>query len=303
MAPAKEYSLVYLTLLYSWFSAALTSPRPCYFAQAFSSSSSLRLWTNNRRLIPSIAGRLLIASSSSNNDNTRTNNDNSPPSTNDVSTSPSGNGVNHQISSGVISHHIAIKTRNIENAIKFYSLLGFQVESKFVAGPARAAWLLHVNCSSNNSNTNINNHPQSRIELLEVPSYMLDEPEGMQKRAIDLTKREELLGLNHFALDITANIPRPDNDGGASSEGTACALYQLQEWLDDLNALSVDKFGRTLRVALSPTKRIIGREVYEMAFLYDADGSLVELLNHSGTLEQEMKMDGWEPWDGKGFVQ
>lgn len=132
---------------------------------------------------------------------------------------------------------------------------------------------------------------------------MLDEPEGMQKRAIDLTKREELLGLNHFALDVTANIPRPDNDGGASSEGTACALYQLQEWLDDLNALSVDKFGRTLRVALSPTKRIIGREVYEMAFLYDADGSLVELLNHSATLEQEMKMDGWEPWDGTGFVQ
>jgi hypothetical protein len=39
-----------------------------------------------------------------------------------------------------------------------------------------------------------------------------------------------------------------------------------------------------------------------MAFLFDADGSLVELLNHSGTLEQEMD-DGWIPWDGRGFVQ
>ncbi|KAL7541433.1 hypothetical protein ACHAXR_010931 [Thalassiosira sp. AJA248-18] len=211
--------------------------------------------------------------------------------------SPSDN-VNHKIASSIISHHVAIKTRNIENAIKFYSLLGFEVESKFVAGPARAAWLLHESCSNNS-----NNYPKSRIELLEVPSYMLNEPEGMQKRAIDLTKREELLGLNHFALDVTNNIPRPDKyDEGASAEGTACALYQLQEWMDDLNALSVDKFGKTLRVALSPTKRIIGKEVYEMAFLYDADGTLVELLNHSGTLAQEVG-DGWEPWDGQGFVQ
>lgn len=131
---------------------------------------------------------------------------------------------------------------------------------------------------------------------------MLNEPEGMKRRAVDLTKQEELLGLNHFALDVTGCIPRPNNDDGASEDGTAFALYQLKEWMDDLNALSLDKFGRTLRVALEPTKRIIGREVYEMAFLYDADGALVELLNHSGRLEQEVG-DGWAPWDGKGFVQ
>ena len=168
------------------------------------------------------------------------------------------------------------------------------MESKFVAGPARCAWLLH---ESNNS------QQQSRIELLEVPSYMLNEPEGKQKRAIDLTKREELLGLNHLALDVTNCIPRPTNDDNASVDGTACALYQLQEWMDDLNALSIDKFGKSLRVALSPTKRIVGREVYEMAFIYDADGSLVEVLNHSGTLQQQEMADGWEPWDGKGWVQ
>ena len=80
-------------------------------------------------------------------------------------------------------------------------------------------------------------------------------------------------------------------------------LYQLQEWLDDLNALLINKFGKSLRVASSPTKRIIGREVYELAFLYDADGTLVELLNHSATLEHDVKMDGWELWDGQGFVQ
>ena len=205
------------------------------------------------------------------------------------------------ISSSIFSHHIAIKTRNIENAIKFYSLLGFEVESKFVSGPARAAWLLHE--SSNNDKNNSQQQVQSRIELIEVPSYMLNESEGTIKRAIDLAKREELLGMNHLALDVTSCIPRPDNDDNAASKGTACALYQLQEWMDDLDALSIDKFGKSLRVALSPIKRIIGKQVYEMAFIYDADGALVELLNHSGELKQDMVSDGWLPWDGKGFVQ
>jgi hypothetical protein len=79
-------------------------------------------------------------------------------------------------------------------------------------------------------------------------------------------------------------------------------LYQLQDWMDDLNALSIDKFGKSVRVAMAPSKRIIGREVYEMAFIFDADGTLVELLNHSGRLRQDVA-DGWVPWDGRGFIQ
>ena len=100
--------------------------------------------------------------------------------------------------------------------------------------------------------------------------------------------------MNHFALDVTANIPRSLNE---VEKGTSCEVYQLKEWMDDLNQESIKQFGRSLRVALQPTKRIIGREVYEMAFLYDADGALVELLNHCNTLKQEVD-DGWEPWNG-----
>ncbi len=207
---------------------------------------------------------------------------------------------------------MAVKTRNIENAIKFYSLLGFHVETKFVAGPARAAWLLHGVDGHDHSTSTI----KSRIELIEVPDYMLNEPEGKIKRALDLTKREELLGLNHFCLDVTQCIPKPTNAGGdgslisnidattttVSEDGSSsCSLYNLQEWLDDLNELSISTFGKSMRVALQPTKRIIGRDVYEMAFIYDADGTLVELLNWSGRLEQEIG-DGWEPWNGEGFV-
>jgi catechol 2,3-dioxygenase-like lactoylglutathione lyase family enzyme len=217
-----------------------------------------------------------------------------------------------RLTSAITSHHVAIKTRNIENAIDFYSLLGFRVETKFVAGPARAAWLIHgedaVDSSSSSSSTRGGVDSRCRIELLEVPSHMLDEPDGMTRRAIDLTKRVELLGLNHLALDVTNCIPRSDDDDDAASaavmssaDGSTCELYQLQEWMDDLNSLSIDRFGKALRIAMSPTKRIVGKEVYEMAFLYDADGALVELMNHSGTLMQDVA-DGWSPWDGRGFI-
>jgi hypothetical protein len=110
-----------------------------------------------------------------------------------------------------------------------------------------------------------------------------------------LTKRKELLGLNHFALDVTHNIPQSVD--ASSPPGTACELYQLKEWMDDLNQLWIEKFGKSLRIALPLTKRMIGREVYEMVFSYNADGALLELLNHLGTLRQEVE-DGWELWDG-----
>ena len=97
-------------------------------------------------------------------------------------------------SAPLISHHVAIKTRNITVAIQFYSLLGFEVEAKFRAGPARAAWLTQLES------------PSSRLELIEVPSYLLNEPEGMKRRAINLMERQELLGCNHLALDVTDSL-------------------------------------------------------------------------------------------------
>ena len=226
---------------------------------------------------------------------------------------------------------MAIKTRDIEMAIKFYSLLGFQVETKFVSGPARAAWLLHDSSSSSVDNNDAT--VKSRIELIEVPKYMLNEPDGMKRRAVDLTKREELLGLNHYCLDVTSCIvakqqttmidSNNNNSGGgdntlisnidsipttkapspssSSTASSSCSIYNLQEYLSDLNTLSINQFGKSLRIALHPIKRIIGKSVYEMAFIYDADGTLLELLNYSGMLCQDVE-SGWEPWDGHGFV-
>ena len=256
----------------------LLTPNHNGFAAAFAPSMA----TNIKKNINTICSRGLIIQSESTHKSCK-----EGSSTENSSSYKS----NSKISAHTFTHHIALKTRNIENAVNFYSLLGFRVETKFISGPAKCAWLVHSNDENDN---NASSTIMSRIELIQVPAYMLNEPEGMKRRALDLAKREELLGLNHFALDVTANIPRSLDE---SEKGSSCEIYQLKEWMDDLNQESIAKFGRSLRVALQPTKRIIGRDVYEIAFLYDADGALVELLNHCNTLKQEVD-DGWEPWDG-----
>ena len=56
-----------------------------------------------------------------------------------------------------------------------------------------------------------------------------------------------------------------------------------------------------MRIALAPRKQMIGRSVYELAFLYDADGALVELLNKQNDLPQEID-SGWEPLGGANLL-
>jgi catechol 2,3-dioxygenase-like lactoylglutathione lyase family enzyme len=177
----------------------------------------------------------------------------------------------------ILLHHTALKTRNITLAIQFYSLLGFEPTTKFRAGPARAAWLEQPGTTWN-----------SRLELIEVPYWMLNEPEGMKRRATDLNQRQDMLGQNHFALDVSQSM----KEQGMSS---------LSEWVAMLQAKSLHMFGKRLRIALAPQQQIIGNGVYELAFLFDADGALVELLHKQKDLPQRID-SGWEPWDGQGFV-
>jgi catechol 2,3-dioxygenase-like lactoylglutathione lyase family enzyme len=213
----------------------------------------------------------------------------------------------NSLTGAIVAHHSAVKTRDIEVAIKFYSLLGFRVEAKFRAGPARAAFLTNVPLADKENEGRVGAPTQTRIELLEVPAYMLQEAEGTRKRAIDLAKHETLLGLNHLALDVTECIRqrRIEEDMVVPPEevsGAQCSLYGLQSWIDDLNSMSIATFGKNLRIAVSPDKQIIGSTVYEYAFLYDADGSLIELV--SAHRERDTVVDsGWEPWDGSGFMQ
>jgi catechol 2,3-dioxygenase-like lactoylglutathione lyase family enzyme len=224
-------------------------------------------------------------------------------------------------------HHTALKTRNITNAIEFYSLLGYQVASKFRAGPARAAWL---ELPQGNTSTSSSAAAASRLELLEVPAYMLPSP---RVRAPNLMDLPAALGYNHVALDVTYEIQqlqimqqqhdcdeldsmtRNTTATATSSTSTSTTTAKaatttstittvtLANWMSRLNAASVERFGKTLRVALEPQQQIIGRTVYELAFLFDADGCLVELLNLKSVLPPTVNVQsGWEPWDGQGFV-
>ncbi|CAJ1924932.1 unnamed protein product [Cylindrotheca closterium] len=183
-----------------------------------------------------------------------------------------------------VIHHTAIKTRNITLAIQFYGLLDFEVTTKFRAGPAKAAWL-----EQQGPTTSTRGAGGTRLELIEVPSHILNEPEGQKCRAIDLMQRQDLLGMNHFALDVTGNIKSQE-------------LESLSEWMENLNEKSLKEFGKTLRIALSPRQQMIGRSVYELAFLYDADGALVELLNKQRDLPQEID-SGWEPLGGANLLE
>jgi catechol 2,3-dioxygenase-like lactoylglutathione lyase family enzyme len=213
-------------------------------------------------------------------------------------------------------HHTALKTRNITNAIQFYSLLGYQVVSRFRAGPARAAWLEQpvgnsvvpppspATLSTPDKDVVVasTTSSSSRLELIEVPAYMLPST-GPPRRALSLMERPAVLGYNHVALDVTFQIQQMQQDSTTQNTTTTAttANANLADWISQLNATSVERFGKTLRVALEPQQQIIGQGVYELAFLSDADGCLVELLHQQSVLPQNVQ-SGWEPWDGQGFV-
>lgn len=244
--------------------------------------------------------------------------------------SESSTSTSSQAPKSLYLHHTAIKTRNIETAIKFYSLFGFEIEHKFRAGPARAAWLTNSYFSDDHDDIDNNenesesksesksenkkatikgqNDVASRIELIEVPAYMLNEQENTIKKAIDLVQNESLLGLNHYALDVTSyiryleqsNLLTSDDDDDLSSSS-----YGLQEFLKYIEARSLKKFNKTLRIAVQPRQQVLGNQVYELAFLYDADGTIVELVRYIKEVQLKVgqTMDsGWDPWDGSGFV-
>jgi len=168
-------------------------------------------------------------------------------------------------------HHSAIKTRNIITAIKFYGLLGFKLERKYLLPDgARAAWMSHNN----------NNSTGQRLEFIEIPSSKLDETPNSRIKAMDLLdKYPYLLGYNHVALDVTQSLKDKN-------------MTSLCEWMDDLNRTSVQTYGKHLKPpALECQHVMITPALYDLAMIYDPDGCLVELLNYRKVLNPNMLPD------------
>jgi type II secretory pathway pseudopilin PulG len=162
---------------------------------------------------------------------------------------------------------------------------------------------------------------------------MLQQQQQQQQRrhrAIDLMTHVTLLGLNHLALDVTYNCIQQQRQQQQqqqqqrlrdSEQQQQQQQYQLKEWIHDINTTSITTYNKTILYATPPlttsqpytyiTKRIIGNKVYEIAFIYDADGTIIELLYYCGDVTPPLNSsnttatmaDGWEPWDGNGFIQ
>jgi catechol 2,3-dioxygenase-like lactoylglutathione lyase family enzyme len=138
-------------------------------------------------------------------------------------------------------HHASIRTTNIHRAIAFYELLGFQVSERFTAGITLACWMEGLG---------------GRIELLQVP-----EP----RPAADAFHDEHYTGYYHLSFDLTEQID------------------DLPTWLDQLKAQfqqTAEEVGQVepLKILLEPTQQMIGNQVYEVAFISDADGLPLEFL-------------------------
>jgi len=177
-------------------------------------------------------------------------------------------------------HHVTIKTRDIISAIQFYGLLGFESKSKFRVGQTRATWLDNVVLGA------------GRIELIEVPSDILEQGSTSSLRALDRVQNQDLLGWNHLTLDVSDLMLKKGHGS-------------LPEFLAYLNEKSYNRFGKGLRLAVEPQKQAIDDRIYNTAFLFDPDGSMIQLQHLTNERVEDYRISPLyygEPTGGQGLV-
>ena len=139
-------------------------------------------------------------------------------------------------------HHMAIRTANIHRAIAFYQVLGFEVSERFTTGYTLACWL---------------QGPAGRLELIQIPR---------PHPPPDAFGDEHYVGYYHLSFELTDELS-PDHD-------LATWLAHLREQLAAADC--------ALKVLLSPTSQVIGDRTYQVAFIADADGLPIELIQDCG---------------------
>jgi catechol 2,3-dioxygenase-like lactoylglutathione lyase family enzyme len=139
-------------------------------------------------------------------------------------------------------HHVSIRTANIHRAIAFYELLGFVVQERFTTGYTLACWMEGLG---------------GRIELLQVPQ---------PHPAADAFTDQHYTGYYHLSFDLTA------------------VTSDLPDWLSRQRSRFADaaesdpEHIQPLQVLLEPMQQMIGHQVYEVAFIADADNLPLELM-------------------------
>jgi catechol 2,3-dioxygenase-like lactoylglutathione lyase family enzyme len=139
-------------------------------------------------------------------------------------------------------HHVAIRTADIHRAIAFYEQLDFVVQERFTTGYTLACWMEGLG---------------GRIELMQIPQ---------PRPAADAFGDEHYTGYYHLSFDLTALTP-----------SLPAWLLSLRSRFDEKAAEQPEQF-RSLKILLEPTQQMIGDQVYEVAFIADADGLPLELI-------------------------
>ncbi|CAB1106239.1 unnamed protein product [Ectocarpus sp. CCAP 1310/34] len=97
----------------------------------------------------------------------------------------------------------------------------------------------------------------------------------LDDKAVDLAADMRTTGLNHMAFDVGPAIEAEGLDG-------------MKGFLSELNRQSEDAFGMSVRLVVSPYEQRIGQEIFDLAFVMDADGVLLELVHKKDTLDIDM---------------
>jgi catechol 2,3-dioxygenase-like lactoylglutathione lyase family enzyme len=137
-------------------------------------------------------------------------------------------------------HHASIRTADIHRAIAFYEQLGFEVHERFTAGITLACWMEGLG---------------GRIELIQVPQ---------PRPAADAFEDEHYTGYYHLSFDLTDEL-----------KGT---IGDLPDWVARMEQKFAAAEMPPLQVLLQPQQQQIGENIYEVAFLADADGLPLEFI-------------------------
>lgn len=149
--------------------------------------------------------------------------------------------------------HVMVRSMDISSARRFYSLLGFQDVSRFKTNGLKAVWLQSP-------------YIDQRIELIEVKALAHGDQTRSQFEAISP-------GLGHISIDLTR----------------ACS--DLTKFLLSMQKESLERFSKRLRLLEKPRQIMLGSTVAEVAFMTDADGTVIELMRFIKRLEDRLHFD------------
>lgn len=150
--------------------------------------------------------------------------------------------------------HIMVRTWDIVRARRFYSLLGYQDITRFLTNGLKAAWIQ-------------SQWIDQRIELIEVKNLVVDktEPTG------GLSSLKP--GLGHISLDLSR------------------CCTDLSRFLVTIQSESLKRFRTKLRLLEKPREIMLGATVTEVAFMTDADGTVLELMRFVRKVEGKIEYD------------